>query len=336
MANEDHVRIVLAGTESIGKWKDENPNDILDLRNASLRRAELVRADLNKAILRGADLEWADLRWADLINADLTGCNLLRADFHKADLSSAKLCKSNLTKCNLEDANITNSDFSGAVFSNTRLLNLDLKMAVGLDTCKHIDISIFDRDTIAMSGNISNKFLEGIGLYSSYHAAVYRIAIGSPSDVMAERNIARESIYSWNDHHSHRSRTVLLPVMWETHATPELGDDPQNIINKQVLPGCQMLIGIFWTRLGTQTKLAASGTVEEIDRFREEGKPVMVYFCSRSLPQDIDIQQWDALMKFKERLQKQGLIDYFDSAEELARKLNRHLTSTVERMFRGN
>ena len=58
---------------------------------------------------------------------------------------------------------------------------------------------------------------------------------------------------------------MLLPVGWETHATPAMGDRPQAIINKQILAGCDLLVAVFWTRLGSPTGAAASGTVEEIE-----------------------------------------------------------------------
>ena len=38
---------------------------------------------------------------------------------------------------------------------------------------------------------------------------------------------------------------------------------------------------MFWTKLGTPTGVADSGTVEEIDQFVEANKPAMLYFSSR-------------------------------------------------------
>jgi hypothetical protein len=38
------------------------------------------------------------------------------------------------------------------------------------------------------------------------------------------------------------------------------------------------LIGVFWTRVGTPTGIAESGTLEEIERVAAEGKLVMLYF----------------------------------------------------------
>ena len=97
-----------------------------------------------------------------------------------------------------------------------------------------------------------------------YKANVLQVMIASPGDVTEERNAAREEIIGWNYIGSYEKKLVILPVGWETHSSPELGDRPQAIINKQVLDDCDILIGIFWTRLGTPTDLAASGTVEEI------------------------------------------------------------------------
>jgi len=97
-----------------------------------------------------------------------------------------------------------------------------------------------------------------------FPATVYQILIASPSDCVEERRAIPEVIYSWNACNSDAFRVVLLPVMWETHSWPELGDRAQSIINKQIVKNCDILIGAFWTRLGTPTGVSESGTVEEI------------------------------------------------------------------------
>ena len=58
---------------------------------------------------------------------------------------------------------------------------------------------------------------------------------------------------------------MLEPVGWETHSVPELGDRPQAIINRQILRESDLLIAVFWTRIGTATGAHPSGTVEEIE-----------------------------------------------------------------------
>ncbi len=65
--------------------------------------------------------------------------------------------------------------------------------------------------------------------------------IASPGDVSSERSIIREVVYEWNVINSDTNNTVLLPVGWETHSSPDMGDRPQAIINKQILNGCDLL-----------------------------------------------------------------------------------------------
>jgi hypothetical protein len=95
----------------------------------------------------------------------------------------------------------------------------------------------------------------------SYSANVYNVMIASPGDVAKEKQLAREVVLKWNDLHSKQTKIVLLTISWETHSSPELGDRPQAIINKQVLKDADLLIGIFWTRIGTPTGKAESGTL---------------------------------------------------------------------------
>ena len=160
----------------------------------------------------------------------------------------------------------------------------------------------------------------------------YRVVNGSPGDVGQEREKARASINEWNEHNSKTTSKVLLPVMWEHHATPEMGAHPQQIISKQLLKDSQILIAIFWSKLGTPTTNSISGTVDEIEEFITDGKPVMIYFSSKALPQDIDDSQWQALKEFKKDLQKRGLIDSFDSLEELDKKIKQHLSSVMDKL----
>lgn len=165
----------------------------------------------------------------------------------------------------------------------------------------------------------------------SYNAVVCNVMIASPSDVQKERDMAREVIWIWNYLHSERTKIVLMPVAWETHTAPAMGDRPQAIINKQILRNCDLLIGIFWTRLGTPTGQEASGTVEEINAHREEGKPLMLYFSSAPVhPDSLDAVEYQRLKDFKEQCKKEGLIDTYNDVAEFKDKLTRHLIKTVD------
>jgi hypothetical protein len=126
-----------------------------------------------------------------------------------------------------------------------------------------------------------------------YKATVIPVMIASPSDVLEAREVAREVILEWNYINSQSTQVVIMPVGWETHSSPELGSRPQELINKRILAHCDLLVGIFWTRLGTPTGGAPSGTVEEIERHLEAGKPAMIYFSSAPVaPQSINPDQF--------------------------------------------
>jgi hypothetical protein len=129
---------------------------------------------------------------------------------------------------------------------------------------------------------------------------VYRVMIGSPSDLSEERMAASSAVNEWNAQHADSEGVVLLPVSWETHALPTSGVRPQSAINDQLVDRCDILVGMFWTKLGTSTGVAASGTVEEIDRFVAAGKPAMLYFSERKVAKGkVDPKQAARLKKFK-------------------------------------
>jgi hypothetical protein len=127
------------------------------------------------------------------------------------------------------------------------------------------------------NGNYRNE-VDGGKL--AYQATVIPVMIASPGDVLEARDIARDVIFAWNDVNSAHRKTVLMPVGWETHSSPELGSTAQDLINERILADCDLLVGIFWTRLGTPTESSASGSAEEIERHVQAGKPAMVYFST--------------------------------------------------------
>lgn len=168
----------------------------------------------------------------------------------------------------------------------------------------------------------------------SYEAQVIEVMIASPGDVSDERKIAREVILEWNAVHARDRKLILLPMGWETHSAPAIGDRPQAIINGQMLKHADLLIAIFWTRLGTSTGVAASGTVEEIEEHIKAGKPAMIYFSSKRLePDSIEPDQYAALKTFKASMKDKGLYEQFDSAKDFEAKLNRQLRQTVLKEF---
>lgn len=155
---------------------------------------------------------------------------------------------------------------------------------------------------------------------------IFRALVASPSDCTHERRLIPEMIAEWNAVHSFSNAAVIEPVLWETHSRPDLGGRPQGIINKQLAANCDLLIGAFWTRLGTPTGEAISGTAEEIEQFRGAGKPVLLYFSGAPVvPESLDAAQYAALTEYRKSLSDQGLYFKYESLAEFRDLLQRHI-----------
>jgi hypothetical protein len=149
----------------------------------------------------------------------------------------------------------------------------------------------------------------------SFKSETYSVLIASPSDLADERQAATEAINQWNAQHAVAESIVLLPVKSETRATPQSGVRPQRAINRQVVHQCDILVGMFWTRVGTRTRVADSGTVEEINQFVRAGKPALLYFPSLPIdPNSINLEQHRRLRSFRAATYKKAFVGGFQRA----------------------
>jgi nucleoside 2-deoxyribosyltransferase len=168
----------------------------------------------------------------------------------------------------------------------------------------------------------------------TFQATVVRVLIASPGDTGEGRLVIREALEEWNSLHAEETGVMLLPVMWERDATPEMGDRAQGIVNRQLVDAADVLLGTFWTRLGTPTSEAESGTVEEVNVFLKAGKPVHLWFSDEPVvPGSIDLDEYERLKRFRTETMAKGLIDSYSSPHELRRKVNRAITRTVRERF---
>lgn len=166
-----------------------------------------------------------------------------------------------------------------------------------------------------------------------YDSRTYRVLIASPGDVEEEREIAVRVIQEWNDLHSAVRKVVLLPLRWETHTTPTYGKRPQEVVNRAIVDDCDLLLGIFWSRIGTPTGVADSGTLEEIERVATAGKQVMLYFSNIGIdPDSIDLKQIERLMEFKAKTYPNALVEKYRSHIDFRDKLSRQLERKVREL----
>jgi len=141
--------------------------------------------------------------------------------------------------------------------------------------------------------------------------------IASPSDIPDARDAVEAAIYGWNGANAQSKHVILQPWRWETNAVPTMGGHPQALINAQSVDQSDIVFALFGSRLGSPTADAVSGTVEEIERALDQGKPVHLYFSTAPLPNDVDTAQLDGLRAFRQEIQTRGLLGEFNNPSQL-------------------
>lgn len=164
-----------------------------------------------------------------------------------------------------------------------------------------------------------------------------QVFVASPSDTRQERGSLHGIIEELNLGLADSRGIVLELVQWETHSWPGVGVDPQDVINHQIdVP--DIVIGIFWKRLGTETGRAASGSVEEIEnalRLRAAGRAieVLVYFNEETyFPRQEELEQVAGVLRFRDQLAGKGLLTAsYQGLEDFKSKVRLHLTNVIRR-----
>ncbi|HYH85850.1 MAG TPA: hypothetical protein VEX60_10230 [Pyrinomonadaceae bacterium] len=162
----------------------------------------------------------------------------------------------------------------------------------------------------------------------------YRCLLISPSDVSAERDALAELVNRWNAQIGVGLDARVELVRWETHATPDMADTAQNVINTKLVDECDLGIGVFWSRLGTPTASHPSGSVEEIYRLIQRGARVMVYFNNCAIPQDaLRTDQYAKLQEIRTRFEQSGLLATYSDVANLREQVNLHLTKVITELL---
>lgn len=167
--------------------------------------------------------------------------------------------------------------------------------------------------------------------------AVLRTFLASPGDVAAERAAAGQVVEELNLAWSRFLGLSLELVRWETHAWPGADVDPQALINRQIGDEYELFIGIMWSRLGTATHRADSGTEEEFERAYarhvvDRGSVrIMFYFKSAPPPADAEPAQLAKVAEFRERIEREGVLSWpFEDEQTFASLLRLHLSRQVQ------
>ena len=129
MANMEHVQLVRRGRDVVARWREANPNELLDLNAAYMSYVRAPQVNISGAELRNADLMGAVLRRANLSGCFLNPCHLYHADLREADVSNALFNGSNMRGADLRGANLTGADLDRTILSDADLSGANLTNA---------------------------------------------------------------------------------------------------------------------------------------------------------------------------------------------------------------
>jgi len=131
-------------------------------------------------------------------------------------------------------------------------------------------------------------------------------------------------------------KAVLLPVLLETPPVQDPGDRPQATSNQQIIRDCDILIGVFWTRIGADAGLQEPITMEDIREIQKAGKSVMIFLSSApAIPGSVDLKQFGKLMMLMDECQKQGLVSGYDSIPDFREKLSAQIVSRILKIHKA-
>ncbi|WP_154794122.1 DUF4062 domain-containing protein [Occultella kanbiaonis] len=174
-----------------------------------------------------------------------------------------------------------------------------------------------------------------------------RIFVSSPGDVSDERRQCGEVIEELNT-----TVQALLPeldtqlevIRWETDTHPDLTGSPQEVVDDQLPKDYDVFLGIMWSRFGTPTGTAGSGTEHEFLSARRgwetKRRPahLLFYFCEASIPPKVageHADQLKAVFDFRTELSNQGLVGSYEDRSRFSDTVRRDLVLVLARLLHG-
>lgn len=168
---------------------------------------------------------------------------------------------------------------------------------------------------------------------------VLNVFVASPSEVNEERTALESIIVEINKTWSTSLNLRFDLIKWETDVYPGFGKYPQDVINNQINEEYDIFIAIFWSKIGTPTKTAESGTCEELERALKKYKKdkdsvdILIYFKDQAIsPSKMDFVQLQKVQELKTKLgNKGGLYWIFDSTDDFESLLRSHLSKVAQK-----
>ncbi len=146
----------------------------------------------------------------------------------------------------------------------------------------------------------------------SYQAVVIEIFLSSPADVNPEREFVVQYANEWNRLRSRSTGCFLSVLTWENLVAPALSGRAQDAVIDQVGNDYDVYLGMMWTKFGTPTGIADSGTEEEFNAALERSQSGQVLRIATMFkkgeidPTTIDAVQLVKVQEFKKRVADLG------------------------------
>jgi hypothetical protein len=146
-----------------------------------------------------------------------------------------------------------------------------------------------------------------------------RLFVACPGDILDEHSIIDRRIDEINRTSGRHLRFKVERLSWKKDTYGGMAEYAQAVINEQI--DYEIIVGIFWKRIGTTTPNFVSGTVEELENAFILKKKFLIYFSNVfTNPDTIDGKQLDAVHSYKGDLDAKGIlykpydsIEYFGS-----------------------
>ena len=167
---------------------------------------------------------------------------------------------------------------------------------------------------------------------------VLSVFVASPSDVSEERDRLESIIEEVNSTHARQTGVRLELLKWERDASPGFAEDAQAVINAEIPQDYDIFVGIFWNRIGTPTKRAESGTVEEFysakARHDQDVNSIRLMLYFKDAPpltmNGFDPDQYKSVVDFRSRVSEAGgYYKVFVTPDDFANAVRIDLTRLV-------
>lgn len=86
---------------------------------------------------------------------------------------------------------------------------------------------------------------------------VYDLLISCPSDVSEYVEMLEKEVNHFNNFFGRKNNIIVRTRHWSKDSYSEFGNQPQELLNKQIVDSSDMALGVFWTSLEHLQKIMA-------------------------------------------------------------------------------